>query len=313
MAGFSLFGGYQKPGLGVSKSAPQKPPVPRFFELLFRKFFDFVKLNLLFLIPFIVSSALAYLTERLTGQSYLGNLFLVLLAPFIAGLTFITRNYVREEHVFLFSDFKEAVLANWKQFLIHGGICYVLSSVIIFCIQFYYTLAASQEKLFMIPFGISVAVLLIFVFMQYYIPLMIITFDLSLKQIYKNALIFAIVGLWRNILLTAVFGVILFLNYFLYYLYPLPVLLIGGFLVLCLAFSVSSFFINFTVYPLIEKLMIKPVLQPENQEDEPEKRGEESPDSNTPAAENEYVFYNGKLVKKNQLENQEESIFQDKE
>lgn len=224
MSGFSLFGGYQKPGPGVSKDAPQKPPVQRFFEVLFRKFFELVKLNLLFLVPFAVVAILSYLVGLVTGQAFLWNLPFVLLSPFLAGLTFVTRNYAREEHAFIASDFKDAVLLNWKQFSIHGIICYVLVSLITFCIRFYYTLAASQGTLFMVLFGVSIAVFLVFIFMQYYIPLMIVTFDLSLKQIYKNAFIFAIVGLWRNILLTAIFGAILFLNYFLYYLNP-PVVL----------------------------------------------------------------------------------------
>jgi uncharacterized membrane protein YesL len=313
LSGFSLFGGYQKPGPGVNKDAPQKPPVQRFFEVLFRKFFDLVKLNLLFLIPFAVAAILSYLVGRITGQSFLWNLPFVLLSPFLAGLTFVTRNYAREEHAFIASDFKDAVLLNWKQFSIHGIICYVLFSVITFCIRFYYTLAASQGTLFLVLFGISIAVFLVFIFMQYYIPLMIVTFDLSLKQIYKNAFIFAIVGLWRNILLTAIFGAILFLNYFLYYLNPPVVLLINGLLVLFFAFSFSFFLIHFAVYPLIEKLMIHPVLEPA--QTEPAESGEESAQAEgeeEKKSEPEYVFYQGKLVKKSTLQKDEDSIFQDR-
>lgn len=319
MAGFSLFSGYQKPGPGINKNEPQKPPVSKFFELLFRKFFYLIKLNFLFLIPFTILGALAYFTEHLTGQALVGNLFFILLMPFVAGLTFVTRNCAREEHSFLLSDFKDAVFSNWKQFFIHGCICYILYNLIVFCIRFYYTLAASQEKLFMVPFGISVAALLIFAFMQYYIPLMIITFDLNLKQIYKNGLIFAIVGLWRNILLTVIFGAILFLNYFLYYLYPMLILLIDGIMLAFLAFSVSSFLINFTVYPLVETLMIRPALEPDiqNSAEQPKEGGEEPPQSaeqngGVSDMESKYTFHDGKLVKKNQPENKEGSVFQDK-
>ncbi|WP_195199712.1 hypothetical protein [Faecalispora jeddahensis] len=315
MSGFSLFGGYQKPGPGVSKDAPQKPPVQRFFEVLFRKFFELVKLNLLFLVPFAVVAILSYLVGLVTGQAFLWNLPFVLLSPFLAGLTFVTRNYAREEHAFIASDFKDAVLLNWKQFSIHGIICYVLVSLITFCIRFYYTLAASQGTLFMVLFGVSIAVFLVFIFMQYYIPLMIVTFDLSLKQIYKNAFIFAIIGLWCNILLTAIFGAILFLNYFLYYMNPALVLLINGFLVLFFAFSFSSFLINFTVYPLIEKLMIHPALEPADAQSSESEGGEESTEAEgeeEKKSEPEYVFYQGKLVKKSTLENDGGSIFQDR-
>ncbi|WP_154653055.1 hypothetical protein [Faecalispora sporosphaeroides] len=148
--------------------------------------------------------------------------------------------------------------------------------------------------------------------------MMIVTFDLSLKQIYKNAFIFAIVGLWRNILLTAIFGAILFLNYFLYYLNPPVVLLINGLLVLFFAFSFSFFLIHFAVYPLIEKLMIHPVLEPaqtEPAQTEPAESGEESAQAEgeeEKKSEPEYVFYQGKLVKKSTLQKDEDSIFQDR-
>ena len=316
MAGFSLFGGYQKPGPGVSKNAPQKPPVSHFFELLFRKFFELVKLNLLFLIPVIAVSALVYLISRFTSQAFFINLPVVLLTPFCAGLTLITRNYAREEHAFLVSDFKDSLLANWKQFAINGMVCYVLGNIIVFCIQFYYTLAASQNFFYMIPFGISVAILFVFLFIQYYVPVMIVTFDLNLKQIYKNGFIFAIVGLWRNILLTLILGGVLFLNHFLYYIWPLPILLMNGIWLAFLAFSVTAFLINFTVYPLIEKLMIKPVLEHSEESSDKGERAEILPDTSSaeaPAEEqqSEYVFYNGKLVKRSLLNN--ESIFEDKE
>ena len=39
---------------------------------------------------------------------------------------------------------------------------------------------------------------LITLFMQFYIPLMIVTFDLKLIQIYKNALIFAFAGAFKK-------------------------------------------------------------------------------------------------------------------
>lgn len=310
MAGFSLFGNYNKPGPGVSKDAPQKPPVPRFFELLFRKFFNLVQLNFLFLVPVVIAGVLIYLISRITTIAFLINLPLLLISPFMAGITLITRNYAREEHAFLTSDFKDAVQNNWKQFAINGLICYVVGNIILFCVQFYYTLAASQGSWFMIPFGISVATFLLFLFIQYYVPLMIVTFELTLKQIYKNGLIFAIVGLWRNILLTLIFGALLFANYFLFYMYPAPMILIDGAILLFFAFSMGAFLINFTVYPLVERLMIQPILEKQNPQTEQGdnatsalKEGEGQP------SEPEYVFINGKLVQKNSEESQ--AVFQD--
>ena len=34
--------------------------------------------------------------------------------PFTAGLSYVTRNWARDEHAFIWSDFRDAVKANWK-------------------------------------------------------------------------------------------------------------------------------------------------------------------------------------------------------
>ena len=95
---------------------------------------------------------------------------------------------------------------------------------------------------------------------------MIVTFDLKLRQIYKNALLFTVIGLWRNIFLfvllaAGVYGV----SYLLTILeINLWVLLIVILLAIFILFSFVAFLINFTVYPLIDRLLIHPS---QNQED----------------------------------------------
>ena len=51
---------YDRPGPGVSKDEPRKKGLARFFEVLFRDFFDLVKLNVIFLIC-IAPAAAAYI------------------------------------------------------------------------------------------------------------------------------------------------------------------------------------------------------------------------------------------------------------
>ena len=46
--------------------------------------------------------------------------------PFTAGLAYVTRNWSRDEHAFIFSDFMDAVKANWKQGLLTSVITGVL-------------------------------------------------------------------------------------------------------------------------------------------------------------------------------------------
>jgi uncharacterized membrane protein YesL len=255
---------YDRPGPGVRKDEPQKNAFIRFFAILFRKFTQFIELNLLFaafvfgafVVVYLVSSFIPNIPDWLI-------LFLIILlvSPFLAGLTFVTRNYAREEHAFLMSDFLEASQKNWKAFLINGVVCYFLYFILSVAIKFYYSkLAYGLWYGFSLCICIAIALLLIFA--QYYVPVMIITFDLKLIQIYKNALIFAILGLWRNLLLTIFLGL---LAAFLYFSSAIVLtFLIGIAFTITLLFSFSSFLINFTIYPLIYKTMILPQEKPDN-------------------------------------------------
>ena len=319
--GFSLFGNYNKPGPGVSKDEPPKPPLVRFWVIFFRKWTNFIKLNLLFMVPLSIAVALFFLINHFTGQPWICFSPVILLYPFIAGLTYVTRNYAREEHAFVFSDFKDAIKNNWKYFFLNGVICYLFYIVLSVSVNFYYPML-EQGWWAYIPFGICIAISVLFIFAQYYIPVMIVTFDLKFKQIYKNAFIFAIVGLWRNILLTLIFGIIILLNVFIFLTIgalPPIVFLIDFLLIVLVAFSFCIYLINFAVYPLVEKLMIKPYYEKQHAAETPELQNEKDPQQSlTSDAENndeedegpEYVFVNGKLVKRQYLN--DESVFEDR-
>ena len=51
---------------------------------------------------------------------------LAITGPFTAGLSYVTRNWARDEHAFIWSDFKDAVKANWKQALVLSVITSIL-------------------------------------------------------------------------------------------------------------------------------------------------------------------------------------------
>lgn len=333
MAGFlGIFGGnYSRPGPGVRKDEPQKPPFIRFWQLFFRKLSKLIELNLLFLIPVVIVCALifgiAFLGVTQSPLSVLVNsplsyLPVILLSPFVAGLTMITRNFAREEHAFIFSDFMDAVKKNWKPFFINGIICYIFVSIIYVALR-YYIAMSGKGWMFVIALSISILVSVIFLFAQYYIPVMIITLDLTLKQIYRNAIIFAILGLWRNLMLTVIFAVLFFANFVAFYIQMPLTVLIAITLIILIAFSFISYLVNFAVYPLIEKMIIKPYYAKQNASaDEDTTQSElETPEKIEEAISNEeekssvnepeYVFINGKLVKK-YPNSDEENVFKDK-
>ena len=269
---------YNKPGPGVSKDAPVKKPFFRFWEVYFRKFFDLIKLNMLFAIPTAVTIVLVFafgffISIINQSLSFLGYLPFVLLSPFVAGLTFVCRNYAREEHAFILSDFWDAVKNNWKQFLINGLICYVFYMLMSVAISFYST-QVQQNSLLYVPLVVCLVLAFLFICAQFYIPVMIITFDLSLSKIYKNALIFAIIGLWRNLMLIAIIGVFILAAVIFFLVLPPLAIMVLLVLLIFWAFGFFGFLVNFAVYPLLVKYIIKPYEK--EQEDKKNALGETS-------------------------------------
>jgi uncharacterized membrane protein YesL len=256
---------YNRPGPGVNKDAPKKKAFFQFFELLFRKFWDLVKLNLLFSVPVIIMVVLICFLNVITKLTFILVFPLVLIFPFVAGLTLVTRNYAREEHAFILSDFFSAVKSNWVTFLINGIVCYAVYLIFYVSISFY-SAQIKSNNLFFFPLIICIIISVLFLFAQYYVPVMMITFDLKLSQIYKNAMIFSIIGLWRNLLLTAILGVIVLAFTIMVQLMPLT-FLIAVILIIFNLFAFCMFLINFVVYPLVDKTMIQPYLEKDEESD----------------------------------------------
>ena len=209
----------------------------------------------------------------------------------------------------MYGDFKDAVKNNWKQFLVHGIITYLFVLFVYVAFTFYQSQLA-VSGFFYVPMSICFLAALIFLFMQYYIPIMIVTFDLKLRNIYKNALIFAFAGLFYNLLITLVLVGFVALAMVLLLTSGLT-LIIQFILMLLISFSLTSFVINFCVYPKIEKYLLKPYYEgTARQEGEDKNKPLEQEERAKLAVEkSEYVYENGKLVRKH---DDTEPIFEDK-
>lgn len=298
---------YSKPGPGVSKNAPPKKRIVLYFEVLGRKIFPLIRLNLLFLLLVVIAATLVVAIGSTGVTVYVACIPLLLLAPFVGGLTYITRNYAREEHAFLLSDFMDAAKSNWKQMLIHGVITYLFIVIMDIAIKFYYFQAASQP-IFYVLVALCLIASLIFLFMQYYITLMIITFDLKLKAIYKNAWILSVAGFKQNLFVSLAlilfFALLFLLNSLSIYTMLVAILICAVFL-----FSFISFTVNFAVYPNVEKYLIEPYYNQDRDEEEDEDGQDVKEDTDKTSSKSEYVYENGRLIRKSLLE--EESLFDD--
>ena len=194
----------------------------------------------------------------------LALVLLFIFGPINVGSTYILRNMVRREPVFIWSDFWYAIRRNKKQGILFGILDAILIGVLAFDLVYFYKMLGTG---FMtdLMFFIVLFITLIYFFMRFYIYIIMVTFDLSIKKILKNSLIFAILGFKRNIM--ALLGIILMLGInlaLLLLLVPLnmmfpiilPVFYLLGF---------GGFMAAYAAYPTIDKYMIKPYNAPEEE------------------------------------------------
>lgn len=284
MAGFFGLFDFTREGPGVPKDAPPKSRFRIFFEVLGRKFWNIVKVNLLFgvfnipalFILFIFAVYLqALLTQNMTlsPEEISSNLFfgtiplmtifvclpLITVGPAQAGMTYILRNYSREEHAFIWWDFKEQARKNFKQSMIVSIINMVLTILVILDIYFY--LSYQTDNLLMTAAtAFIIMAFIVFMMMSMYIYPMMVTFDLNIRQLYKNAFLFAIMKFFPNLLILIVVFLYLFFSFY----YPL----VGYFLFILFSMGFTSYITNFYVYSRLEKYMIKPTMENAGENDD---------------------------------------------
>lgn len=297
MAGIFGFFDFTKPGPGVPKDAPPKHPFIVFFEILQRKFWNFVKINLMFLFfnlpaflagmfvmlgffPHIIPDALdspegilSDMMMKLVLLTVIMCVPMITTGPAQAGFTYILRNYSREEHAFIWGDFKDAARSNFRQSLIVGTINFIVTFLTIMAIMAY---GQIQGTVGLVGLAVMFQMLLLFACMNIYIYQLMVTFELTLKQLYKNALILAIVRFIPNLLILLLTAFIVFLSFGL--IFPINPL-IGLVLYLFLLVSLTGFIINFYAWRTIRKYIISRIEEEEDDDDEGEDEEDDDEDA----------------------------------
>ncbi len=199
----------------------------------------------------------------------IGVLLAVLVITFgwqMVGSTYVLRGLVRGDSVFILSDFFYAIKKNFKQGFLMGLIDCLIIFVLGFDIYFFYTSEPNAMTNFM--YAMVFALIVIYIIFRFYIYLMLVTFDMKISKIFKNALIFVVVGIKRNIM--ALIGLLLITA-----LAIVPILLflplgLGVALVLPFIYYLGTcgFISTYAAYPIIKTYMIDPVYSDFSDESE---------------------------------------------
>jgi uncharacterized membrane protein YesL len=283
-------------------------------SLYFRNLHKIIFANLLFALPFALVGGGIYLLTKNFGfviSLILTMLTVVICYPLQAGVSKVTRDIAQEKKVNVFTNFVDAVVNNYKQFLVHSIVLYFILTIGIFSFTFYTRMARAIGGSMVVLLVAMILIAVWILFMFFYIPLMTVTFDLSVKDIYKNSALMAIGELKTNF-------VTLFALIILTAICSTPVILSGSSAVLIIAFSVvmlgliypasytyvSGYFIRNNMMLMLtgrgdevhSTKSAEERLRKLRQENEDELKGldiEKVLKSNE-----EYIFHNGKMMKK---------------
>ena len=112
--------------------------------------------------------------------------------PVQAGMAYITRNWARDEHAFIWSDFKDAVKENWKQALAISAITGLVPLIMLVCWQFYGGMAQTNGMFFVVPQVLTMALGVIWMMSLVFIYPMMVTYKMSLRTLIRNSLLLSI-------------------------------------------------------------------------------------------------------------------------
>lgn len=222
-----IFGGYMKEGPGIDKNAPKKKGIFLYMELFSRKLWKLIQINMLYTVVSLPMLALLYFiapvtdsfVARLAGDAAsdmnvlsslqmgfrtmfaLGITVLWGSGPASAGYAYILRCFAREEHAWVWSDFWDKFKSNFKQSAI---VCIVDIFVLLLLINaaaFYFSaFKASDELLWLILTFISFLMFTLYSFVHFYIYQIMVTFECTMLQLYRNSFLFAFAKLPVNLL-----------------------------------------------------------------------------------------------------------------
>lgn len=229
---------YTKEGKGIDKEQPEKKGFFKFWEIVWAKRFRLVALNFMYFVPNLIAAAFAGLSY-LVGTSlyftlcsqaaavesvseagtelYMKSLLFIIIfmtvlpvfavGPFQSGFTYILRSFTKREPCFLWTDYISKTRSNMKFSIKASVINAVMGFLIVLDFSTVFAMSRlSAEGISRFPRGIITISLVVLVFitvvfliMSMYIYPMVVTFRLTLKQLYKNAMLFAFLKWFPNI------------------------------------------------------------------------------------------------------------------
>ncbi len=192
---------------------------------------------------------------------YCGALVILSFGFANVGMAYITRAVVRRKHIYPWSDFFYAIKQNFKQAFGVGIFDFIVTALLIYDI-FAYNRNRTEFYLQMF-FFLIIIISVIWIMMRAYIYPMIVTFDLSFYKLLKNAFIFSLLGIKRNIWILVCYIAAFFFTFYSIFLFST----VGYIFPFILTIGFCSLLSTYCAWPIIDKYMISPYYSDYDKDD----------------------------------------------
>ncbi len=288
-----LFGNYEKAGAGIAKNAPEKKPFFRFWEILGRKFWKLMELNMVMcisVVPLILGAvSIFYLAEKHTSLALVlaaacALVYMAIFGPTLAASAKVLRYFTVEKPCFLLDTFFKTFRSSFKQALPLGVIDLFVGGSVVSGFYVYPRIISSLQMngeggvaLYYVLFVLTLSIAITVLMMSFYGYLMIVSTDLSFRNILKNSLALSMIALKKNVITLVLSILIMAIFAVLTFYFPFIMLFVWFFF----PTAYVGFLIVFNCYPVIQKFVINPYYA---------QRGELSPEMGFSETSGENVF-----------------------
>lgn len=283
----------------------------QFFNIYFKKFKYILLSNILFFVYILLTAAVEYVLYALLGglNIFVLALSIIFLNPFFAGIALVSRYIYIDKEFSVTEAFFRGVKENWKKSLIHGIILYAVFIVSYLSISMYYS-GTKVSSLFWVPLIITAVIALFVLFSSYYANIMTVTMDIRLRDIYRNCALFSFGEIKNNLLTTVallIFSAIIFTICIIAF-DPILLLIIGAVLTALIIPSTVQYIITFYVYDDMVAVLDKSLKDDgSNKKNTADKISLDNDDLEeiskfVPEGEDEYIFHNGRMIKRSIVE-----------
>ncbi len=286
-----------------------------FFGAYFENFGKITLVNLLFCIPLAVFTGITFLlsTEGI-NNIFVSFLSIPFLSPFFAGLFYVCRRITIGEVLHPVKDFIRGIRENFVYFIVNSIILYIVVISLFLTFSFYST--GLKDSMMIVSFVMTIIFTLFFMFFENSFLTMAVTVELKPGDIIRNAVLLVfkgIAGHSKTILSFAFMGIVVYSIF----MFARNIYLIAA--IMCLITllflpTMSSYIIVFNSYETLKKHIIDPYIEEQKNKDRI------SADTNTieeelyaadieklkelsKGDENEFVFLNGKMIKRKNIIN----------